>query len=266
MSLTRRYDFGLSLIRDAGELALGYFNNRTSLSIQSKGPQDMASEADLNTELLIKSRLAGAFPEDAFLGEETGRTAFAKDQGIWVVDPIDGTQPFICGLSSWCVSIAFVRGGALQFGMVYAPARDELFAGGAGHAATLNGQPIRGAPCRFRQGRADRRRLFAEERHRSVSPGLRAVPARRRHVLPRRFGCAGSLLCGGRPAHRLLRTRHQGHGIASVPLLWCRPQASGPMTSWQETVSSPETRSSPGTTRSTPSCRRSPDMPDCTGP
>ena len=28
MSLTRRYDFGLSLIRDAGELALGYFNNR----------------------------------------------------------------------------------------------------------------------------------------------------------------------------------------------------------------------------------------------
>ena len=147
MSLMRRYDFGLSLIRDAGELALGYFNNRTSLSIQSKGPQDMASEADLNTELLIKSRLAGAFPEDAFLGEETGRTAFAKDQGIWVVDPIDGTQPFICGLSSWCVSIAFVRGGVLQFGMVYAPARDELFAGGAGHLATLNGQPIRGAPA-----------------------------------------------------------------------------------------------------------------------
>ncbi|MCX7346358.1 MAG: inositol monophosphatase [Alphaproteobacteria bacterium] len=145
MSLTRRYEFGLSLIRDAGELALGYFNNRTSLSIQSKGPQDMASEADLNTELLVKSRLAEAFPEDAFLGEETGRTGFAKDQGIWVVDPIDGTQPFICGLTSWCVSIAFVSGGAVQFGMVYAPARDELFAGGAGHAATLNGQPIRGA-------------------------------------------------------------------------------------------------------------------------
>ena len=64
-----------------------------------------------------------------------------------MVDPIDGTQPFICGLSSWCVSIAFVRGGVLQFGMVYAPARDELFAGGAGHPATLNGQPIRGAPA-----------------------------------------------------------------------------------------------------------------------
>ncbi len=144
MSLSRRYDFGLSLIRDAGEVALGYFNNRDALSIQSKGPQDMASEADLNTELLIKSRLAEAFPEDAFLGEETGRTDHAPEQGIWVVDPIDGTQPFICGLTSWCVSIAFVRGGVVQFGMVYAPARGELFAGGAGHAATLNGKPIRG--------------------------------------------------------------------------------------------------------------------------
>ena len=144
MSLSRRYDFGLSLIRDAGELALGYFNNRDALSIQSKGPQDMASEADLNTELLIKSRLAEAFPEDAFLGEETGRTDHAPEQGVWVVDPIDGTQPFICGLTSWCVSIAFVRGGVVQFGMVYAPARGELFAGGAGHAATLNGKPIRG--------------------------------------------------------------------------------------------------------------------------
>jgi myo-inositol-1(or 4)-monophosphatase len=145
MSIEARYQFGLQLIKEAGELALGYFRHRDALVIQSKGLQDMASEADLNTELLIKQRLAVAFPEDAFLGEETGRTDFAEGQGIWVVDPIDGTQPFICGLSSWCVSIAFVQSNAVVFGMVYAPARDELFAGGAGHAATLNGVPISGS-------------------------------------------------------------------------------------------------------------------------
>ena len=142
MSLEQRYQSGLAIIREAGDLALGYFNKRDTLTIQSKGVQDMASEADLNTELLIKQRLAESFPVDAFLGEETGRTAFAEGQGIWVVDPIDGTQPFICGLSSWCVSIAFVRDGKVQFGMVYAPARNELFAGGAGHPATLNGKPV----------------------------------------------------------------------------------------------------------------------------
>jgi myo-inositol-1(or 4)-monophosphatase len=114
MDIKARFEFGQELIKDAGQLALGYFKARGGLTVTNKGPQDLASEADLNTELLIKDRLAKAFPEDAFLGEETGRTDFTEGQGIWVVDPIDGTQPFICGLSSWCVSIAFVQRGEIR--------------------------------------------------------------------------------------------------------------------------------------------------------
>jgi myo-inositol-1(or 4)-monophosphatase len=140
--ISQRYAFGLTLIKDAGDLALGYFANRDALTVMTKGPQDLASEADLNTELLIKERLAKHYPQDAFLGEETGLTEFAEGQGIWVVDPIDGTQPFISGMTAWCVSIGFMKDNALQFGMVYAPARDELFAGGSGVAATLNGMPV----------------------------------------------------------------------------------------------------------------------------
>ncbi|MGB3876502.1 MAG: inositol monophosphatase [Shinella zoogloeoides] len=146
--LAQRYDFALTLIRDAGDLAHDYFRRRDSLTIKSKGAQDMASEADLNTELLIKERLAASFPEDAFFGEETGISTCAPGQGIWVVDPIDGTQPFISGLSSWCVSIAFVQDNELKFGMVYAPARNELFAGGIDLPATLNGKPVERHPGR----------------------------------------------------------------------------------------------------------------------
>ncbi|HET9067240.1 MAG TPA: inositol monophosphatase, partial [Amaricoccus sp.] len=58
------------------------------------------------------------------------------------VDPIDGTQPFVSGMTSWCVSIAFVEGGRVRFGLVSSPARDELFSGRPGAGATLNGQPI----------------------------------------------------------------------------------------------------------------------------
>lgn len=137
-----RYEFALGLIREAGDLAHGYFKQRDALTIKSKGVQDMASEADLNTELLIRERLQTHFPEDAFLGEETGSSTFQPDQGIWVVDPIDGTQPFISGMSGWCVSIAFMQTGVLEFGLVYAPARDELFAGGRQMPATFNGQPV----------------------------------------------------------------------------------------------------------------------------
>ncbi|OYR11403.1 inositol monophosphatase family protein [Brucella thiophenivorans] len=146
--LQARYDYALKLIRDAGDLAHDYFKRRQTLEIKSKGLQDMASEADLQTELLIKSGLEKNFPDDAFLGEETGMTDFNPGQGIWVVDPIDGTQPFISGMSSWCVSIAFVLDGELKFGLVYAPARDELFASGLGEGSTLNGQPMERHPAR----------------------------------------------------------------------------------------------------------------------
>ncbi len=137
-----RFEFAVILVREAGDVALSYFNRRAELPVATKGAQDFASEADLQTEVLIKQRLSEAFPQDAFLGEETGATEYSPEQGIWVVDPIDGTQPFISGLTSWCVSIAFVRGGKLLFGTVYAPARNELFAGGIGFPATLNGKPV----------------------------------------------------------------------------------------------------------------------------
>jgi len=137
--LARRYGFAQDLVVRAGAMALEYFQKLQTLTIRSKGLQDMATEADTDVETMIREAIADAFPEDAFLGEETGRMILGDASAIWVVDPIDGTQPFISGMSGWCVSIALVVGGVLQFGIVNAPARDELFAGRAGEGATLNG-------------------------------------------------------------------------------------------------------------------------------
>jgi myo-inositol-1(or 4)-monophosphatase len=149
--LSARHAFAIKLVREAGDIAHGYFRRRAELTVKSKGLQDVVSEADLNTELHIKRRLAETFPDDAFLGEETGITAFSAEQGIWVVDPIDGTQPFVSGMSSWCVSIAYVQGNDIKLGAVYAPVRDELFAGGQGFPATLNGAPVEKHPGRTLQ-------------------------------------------------------------------------------------------------------------------
>ena len=151
--LHARFEFASDLIKDAGQLALNYFHRLGTLTIKQKGEQDMASEADLNVEMLIRDRLQGRFPDDAFLGEETGRTEFSPGQGVWVVDPIDGTQPFISGLGGWCISIAFVLNGSLEMGLVYGPARQEFFEGCRGRPATLNGQPIQvGNPTRLTDG------------------------------------------------------------------------------------------------------------------
>src|SRR4029450_1911560 len=122
-----RFDFAQQLIVEAGDLALQYFANVTELSIISKGAQDMVSEADLAVEALIRERLMTAYPSDAYLGEETGHASGTGDSGIWVVDPIDGTQPFLSGLSSWCISIAYVRSNDVLLGMVNNPAAGQLF-------------------------------------------------------------------------------------------------------------------------------------------
>lgn len=137
-----RFEFGKELIQQAGMLAAGYFRNIDSLTIESKGPQDMVSEADRDVEILIRDHLKSRFPNDAFFGEETGASELQGAGGIWVVDPIDGTQPFVSNLPDWCISIGFLVGNSIEIGLVLSPIHNELFAARKGHGATLNGKPI----------------------------------------------------------------------------------------------------------------------------
>jgi len=138
-----RFEFAQALIREAGALAMGYFRNLETLAIEQKGVNDVASQADKETELLIRGKLAEAWPQDVFVGEETGAESPAPGQGAWVVDPIDGTACFVKGMAGWSISIAFVRDREVELGLVLDPLHDELFAARRGHFVTLNGKPIR---------------------------------------------------------------------------------------------------------------------------
>jgi myo-inositol-1(or 4)-monophosphatase len=158
--LAERFDFGGQLIAEAGALALDFYRRLDSLSVERKGTQDVVSEADVEVEAHIRERLAARFPEDDFFGEEVGRPPArdgvaegaaqprgtgqpaAEPAGLWIVDPIDGTLPFVSGLTSWCVSIGYLRGGIIEMGFVAVPARGEIFVGRRGRGATLNGRPI----------------------------------------------------------------------------------------------------------------------------
>lgn len=130
-----------AVAREAGALALRRFRARDQLRIERKGPQDLVSEADREVEALIRARLGALFPEDGFLGEEGGHAAGGA--GTWVVDPIDGTWCFLNGIGSWCVSLAHVRDGRIETGVVFDPCAGELFAARAAGGATLDGVPIR---------------------------------------------------------------------------------------------------------------------------
>ena len=127
--------------REAGQAGLAYFHGRDRLVVERKSLQNEVSAADRALETLIRGRLEELFPNDAFFGEEGGRAG--RGDGLWVVDPIDGTACFVNGIPVWCVSIAFVVGRSIEIGVIYDPNSGELFAARRGGGATVNGRPIR---------------------------------------------------------------------------------------------------------------------------
>jgi myo-inositol-1(or 4)-monophosphatase len=127
------------LARRAGVIALDYYRNRASLAIETKnGELDLVSIADRAVEEMIRAEILAAFPDDAILGEEGGAAA-GKTGLTWVIDPIDGTVPFLMGLPHWCVVIALVEGADTILGVIDVPVTGEHFAARAGHGVTLDG-------------------------------------------------------------------------------------------------------------------------------
>ncbi|PDT53508.1 MULTISPECIES: inositol monophosphatase family protein [Sinorhizobium] len=146
--LDRRFALAQSIAEEAGALALDYFNKRETLVIETKrDPQDVVSIADRDVETMIRSRVAAELPEDGFLGEEFGHAE--GDSGYtWIVDPIDGTAPFVNGMSTWCVSIAVLHDGIPVIGMIHVPCHGEVYASAAGRGASLNGSKLSLDPSR----------------------------------------------------------------------------------------------------------------------
>jgi myo-inositol-1(or 4)-monophosphatase len=138
----RDLDQAIAICHDAGAAALEHFRNRDALTIDSKGPQDWVTEADKGVELLIRARLAEAFPEDGIVGEEHGDEPGTSGYR-WVIDPIDGTANFVNGIPVWCIVLAGVFEGQTRLAVIHDPLHDETFAATHGGGATLNGQPIR---------------------------------------------------------------------------------------------------------------------------
>lgn len=135
--IERRYTLARQLAREAGDYAHAYFRRLDTLTVESKGTQDEVSIADRDTEAFIRTRIAGAFPDDGILGEEGGDDRAGK-RIIWVIDPIDGTACFVNAMYTWCVSIAVVVDGVPTIGAVYDPNAGELFHGVSGAFAGVS--------------------------------------------------------------------------------------------------------------------------------
>src|SRR5688572_16958619 len=127
--------------RAAGNIILRHVGRLEGLNVVEKSRQDYASEVDSLAEAEIIRELKRAFPDHAFLGEESGQVG--KSRNTFVIDPLDGTSNFLRGFPHYCVSIALLENGEPQHGVVYDPLRNEIFSATRGSGAFLNERRLR---------------------------------------------------------------------------------------------------------------------------
>ncbi len=135
-------DFVEQLLIEAGEYLV---QKQVSLkAIESKGFQDLVTEADIEVERRIAESIRSRFPDDLVLAEENFRVEpeSLADHRIWVVDPLDGTVNYASGSPFFAISIGLLDAGVPRAGWVYSPVLKDLYSAQAGSGAYFNGTPL----------------------------------------------------------------------------------------------------------------------------
>ncbi|MGB5557391.1 MAG: inositol monophosphatase family protein [Paracoccaceae bacterium] len=126
---------GRSLVKD--------FREVENLQVSMKGAGDFVSRADLAAEKIIRDELMGTRPNYGWCAEESAEVEGIDPTRRWIVDPLDGTTNFLHGLPHWAVSIALEYKGEIVAGVIFDPAKDEMFVAEKGQGAWMNESRLR---------------------------------------------------------------------------------------------------------------------------
>lgn len=135
------------LARGAGDILRASYGRQ--IHIEHKGTIDLVTDVDHHSEAFVLGEIRKHFPGHSIYSEESGQlpgqslaTNPGDANGVWYVDPLDGTVNYAHGVPIFAVSIAYAEGEQVQLGVVYDPLRDELFSAVTREGAQLNGQLI----------------------------------------------------------------------------------------------------------------------------
>jgi 3'(2'), 5'-bisphosphate nucleotidase/myo-inositol-1(or 4)-monophosphatase len=186
-----------ALVQTVREVAQGIIAPRYLSAVRSrKADGSFLTEVDLRCQQAL-SRSLTRIVRCPVLGEEmTGEEQLelwqrGLQEGLWCIDPIDGTTNFANGIPVFAVSVAYLVGGESQLGVVYNPATDEAFYAERDFGSYLNGTrlPLRQPPTALRDAVAgvDFKRLSKTlGDHLAVQPPYHSQ---------RNFGCSAIEWC-----------------------------------------------------------------------
>ena len=125
------------IVRRASELML-----TDVFSINEKdGCANIVTSSDLAVQDFLCRELRKLIPESGFFCEEEEFHDPDKEY-VWVIDPIDGTANYSRGIDHCCISVALEHFGEIILGVVFSPARNEIYTAEKGKGAFCNGKPI----------------------------------------------------------------------------------------------------------------------------
>lgn len=150
----------------------------TEARVSTKSDGSLVTETDVAVQRRLGEALARDFPGVVLLGEEMSaeeQAACLDAPEFWALDPLDGTSNYARGFPGFAVSLALIRQGRVELGLVLDPLRDECFSAARGAGAWLNGAPIRPFAPSESLGDClamiDLKRLPAETRAALFAPG-----------------------------------------------------------------------------------------------
>ncbi|KGA24063.1 inositol monophosphatase [Pectobacterium brasiliense] len=113
----------------ASQETLPRFRSLTANQIETKPKEgfrfDPVTEADREAERVIREHITRYYPDHAIMGEEFGLSGEGPMR--WVLDPVDGTRPFLCGLPVWGTLIGLLHHERAVMGMMSQPFTGERF-------------------------------------------------------------------------------------------------------------------------------------------
>ncbi len=143
-SIMNTLDVAEAAARAGGDVLLGYF--KEGISFRAKADCDLVSDADIESENTIRDVIRSSFPDHAIWGEES-EAADPNAEHLWIVDPLDGTTNFAHDIPHFAVSVAYYSRGEPKCGVVWNPARSDLYTTSTGGGAFHNEERVNVSPC-----------------------------------------------------------------------------------------------------------------------
>lgn len=128
-----------SVALETGTYVLENFRKKVSVS-EKYSFQDLVTEIDENAQASIKKSIITQLISQnfdsakiAFIGEENLHET--EKEHLFIIDPIDGTNNYVCGIERFSITIAYLHKGKVTASVIYEPYNNYLYTAEKGKGA-----------------------------------------------------------------------------------------------------------------------------------